>query len=148
MKIERRFTKKGSGPYAGLVWEERTSEIRNPDGRVVFSHGNVTVPSGWSQIATDILAHKYFRKTGVPDGKSGGEHDARQVFHRLAHTWRVWGSRAGYFSTPDDADAFYDEMCYMLARQMGGDVAHAASTTKFTDTIIENLGRRPSSVVT
>ena len=121
MKIERRFTKKSSGPYAGIEWEERKSEIRNPDGRVVFSQGNVTVPSSWSQIATDILAHKYFRKTGLPAevSEGGGETDARQVFHRLAETWKVWGKRAGYFTSEADASAFYDEVCYMLAHQMG-----------------------------
>ncbi len=121
MKIERRFTKGGRDPYAGLDWEVRTSEIRNPDGTVVFSNENVVVPAGWSQIATDILAHKYFRKTGVPvgDGKNGGENDARQVFHRLAHTWTEWGKKVGYFSSSDDAAAFYDETRFMLARQMG-----------------------------
>ena len=122
MKIERRFTKgPDHDPYAGIEWEERKSEIRNPDGKVVFSHGKVTVPSSWSQIASDILAHKYFRKTGVPGegGANDGEHDARQVFHRLAHTWKAWGKRAGYFNSEADAEAFYDEMRYMLARQMG-----------------------------
>ncbi len=121
MKIERRFTKKGHDPYEGIAWEVRTSEIKDPNGRVIFSQPEVVVPEGWSQIATDILAHKYFRKAGVPrpDGSTGGEHDARQVFHRLAHTWRVWGERAGYFDGEEDGKAFYDEMCVMLARQMG-----------------------------
>lgn len=121
VKIERRFTRKGHDPYEGIAWEVRTSEIKDPNGRVIFSQNDVTVPSGWSQIATDIIAHKYFRKAGVPrpDGTTGGEHDAREVFHRLAHTWRVWGERVGYFDGEEDAQAFYDEMCAMLARQMG-----------------------------
>jgi ribonucleoside-diphosphate reductase alpha chain len=135
MQVERRFTRKGESPYNGISFEARTSEIRNPDGRVIFRQENVIVPSGWSQIATDILAQKYFRKRGVPlapaagapvDGKpsegkpaTGGETDARQVFHRLAHTWTEWGRRNGYFTTSDDAQAFYDELCAMLARQMG-----------------------------
>ncbi len=121
VKIERRFTKKGHDPYEGIAWEVRTSEIKDPNGRVIFSQADVVVPEGWSQIATDILAHKYFRKAGVPrpDGTTGGEHDARQVFHRLAHTWRVWGERAGYFDSEEDGKAFYEEMCAMLARQMG-----------------------------
>ena len=121
VKIERRFTKAGHDPYEGIAWEVRTSEIKDPNGRVIFSQSDVAVPEGWSQIATDILAHKYFRKAGVPrpDGTTGGEHDARQVFHRLAHTWRVWGERAGYFDSEEDGKAFYDEMCAMLARQMG-----------------------------
>ncbi len=139
MKIERRFTKAGKGPYEGIVWEERVSEIRNPDGKAVFLMEGVVVPSSWSQIATDIIAQKYFRKAGVPaereraweafvpegqrglagvSKKAGAEHDARQVFHRLAFTWLKWGKEAGYFDTEEDAKAFYDETLYMLARQM------------------------------
>ena len=124
MKIERRFTKAGRGPYEGLSFEPRVSEIRHPDGRLVFRQEGVTVPSGWSQIAADILAQKYFRKTGVPQPATGGqpatsgETDARQVFHRLAHTWTDWGRRHGYFDSDSDAQAFYDELCYCLARQL------------------------------
>jgi ribonucleoside-diphosphate reductase alpha chain len=133
MDIQRRFTRKGESPYNGISFEARTSEIRNPDGKVIFRQENVIVPSTWSQIATDILAQKYFRKRGVPlaaesssdahssDTKpaTGGETDARQVFHRLAHTWTEWGRKNGYFTTQGDAQAFYDEVCAMLARQMG-----------------------------
>jgi ribonucleoside-diphosphate reductase alpha chain len=140
MKIERRFTKAERGPYAGLAFEPRVSEISNPDGKLVFRQEGVTVPSGWSQIAADILAQKYFRKTGVPQpsgqasgsatasgeapaavagaAAAAGETDARQVFHRLAHTWTDWGRRFGYFDSDADAQAFYDELCYCLARQM------------------------------
>jgi ribonucleoside-diphosphate reductase alpha chain len=123
MKIERRFTKAGRGPYEGLAFEPRVSEIRQPDGRLVFRQEDVKVPSGWSQIAADILAQKYFRKTGVPQPAgakpaSSGETDARQVFHRLAHTWTDWGRRNGYFDSDADAQAFYDELCYCLARQL------------------------------
>mgnify|MGYP000987982275 CR=1 FL=1 len=139
MKIQRRFTKAGKGPYEGIRWEKRVSEIRNPDGRSVFRMESVIVPSTWSQIATDILAQKYFRKAGVPDDRAqawrswvpeaqqelagpspitGSEHDARQVFHRLAYTWLLWGKNAGYFDGEEDEKAFYDETCSMLARQM------------------------------
>ena len=131
MKVLRRFTKAGEGPYAGMTFDERSSEIRNPDGSTVFKIEGIQVPSGWSQVATDILAQKYFRKAGVPqtdargrkvkgeDGKPlmGGERDARQVFHRLAGCWMEWGDKHGYFDTKDDAAAFYDECCYMLASQ-------------------------------
>ncbi len=121
MEIERRFTKAGESPYKDIAFETRTSEIRNPDGKHIFRQENVVVPSFWSQIATDILAQKYFRKRGVPlkEGGTGGENDARQVFHRLAFTWMDWGKKYGYFSTAEDAQAYYDEMCFMLARQMG-----------------------------
>ncbi|MBN1413266.1 MAG: adenosylcobalamin-dependent ribonucleoside-diphosphate reductase [Spirochaetales bacterium] len=120
MKIKRFFTRPGKGPYHKISFEARTSQIKSPDGKVFFHQDNVTVPSFWSQIASDILAQKYFRKKGVPqdDGTKGGENDARQVFHRLAHTWLDWGSKHGYFDTEADGKAFYDEVCYMLAHQM------------------------------
>jgi ribonucleoside-diphosphate reductase alpha chain len=139
MKFDRLFTTESSGPYEGIVWEKRLSEIRNPDGKSVFKMEGAIVPSTWSQIATDIIAQKYFRKAGVPADKArhweafvpesqrklagespkpGTEHDARQVFHRLAYTWMTWGSEAGYFDTEKDAKAFYDELLYMLARQI------------------------------
>ncbi len=120
MHVTRHFTTKGQDPYADISWVSRASELRNPDGTLVFRQDNVIVPESWSQIATDILAQKYFRKAGVPrqDGSTGGEHDARQVFHRLAHTWTEWGKAAGYFDAQEDAQAFYDETVYMLAHQM------------------------------
>ena len=137
MKFERSFTKKETGPYDGIAWVERKSEIRNPDGKSIFNMEGAVVPSTWSQIATDIIAQKYFRKAGVPADKAGawkayvpgskravaspegtGESDARQVFHRLAFTWTEWGKKAGYFDTEEDSSAFYDEILHMLARQM------------------------------
>ena len=120
MKVTRRFTEKGKDPYAGIKWVSRASELRNPDGTLVFRQDNVIVPESWSQIATDIIAQKYFRKAGVPqeDGSLGSENDARQVFHRLAQTWTQWGNSAHYFDTSEDAQAFYDETVYMLAHQM------------------------------
>jgi len=132
VRIERRFTRKGQGPYEGILFAKRSSEIRNPDGSVVFKLDNIDVPEQWTQLAIDILAQKYFRKAGIqqigadgkpltgPDGKPvlGGERDARQVFNRLAGCWTHWGKTHGYFNTKEDATAFYDEMCHMLARQM------------------------------
>jgi ribonucleoside-diphosphate reductase alpha chain len=123
--FERKFTKKGQGPYVGIDWVARKSEIRNPDGKAVFLMEGAIVPSSWSQIATDIIAQKYFRKAGVPEDRAlawakfvpesqrklassgkGGEVDARQVFHRLAYTWTEWGKGDGYFDTEEDASAF------------------------------------------
>jgi ribonucleoside-diphosphate reductase alpha chain len=132
MKVVRRFTREGQSPYAGIQFDQRVSEIKNPDGSTVFRQDGIAVPAGWSAVATDILAQKYFRKSGVPqyapDGKPlldrdgrpvlGGERDARQVFHRLAGCWMHWGEKYGYFDTPSDARAFYDELCYMLAAQV------------------------------
>ncbi|HEY6974231.1 MAG TPA: vitamin B12-dependent ribonucleotide reductase, partial [Nitrospiraceae bacterium] len=127
-----RFTRRGQSPYEGLEFVKRSSEIRNPDGSTVFKLDQIDIPEPWSQLAIDILAQKYFRKAGVPlrdehgnpilgqDGKpvSGGERDARQVFERLAGCWTHWGKTYGYFKTPEDSEAFHDELCYMLAHQM------------------------------
>ncbi len=132
MKIKRVFTKKGASPYVGLKFVSRVSEIKNPDGSIAFHMDSVVVPDFWSQVATDVLAQKYFRKAGIPlvdetgrpkldeSGKQklGSENDARQVFHRLAGCWRYWGEKHGYFDTEEDALAFYDETAYMLATQM------------------------------
>ena len=125
MKVSRYFTSAESDRYEGITFEPRTSEIRNPDGSTVFKMENVMVPSHWSQVATDILAQKYFRKAGLDSQSSVSEGsvadhetDSRQVFHRLAGCWRSWGERHGYFDSIDDADAFYDELCNMLARQI------------------------------
>ncbi|MBS0243939.1 MAG: vitamin B12-dependent ribonucleotide reductase, partial [Proteobacteria bacterium] len=149
MKITRRFTEAGKSPYDKIPFRRATSEIRNPDGSVVFRLEGFEVPEHWSQVAADILAQKYFRKAGVPrrlkkveetqvpswlwrsvpdsaaladmaeKERMGGETDARQVFDRLAGTWTYWGWKGGYFSSEEDARAFFDEHCYMLAMQMG-----------------------------
>ncbi|QDU20123.1 vitamin B12-dependent ribonucleotide reductase [Urbifossiella limnaea] len=140
MQITRRFTREGQDPFAGITFAPRTSKIVNPNGSVVFEMKDVMVPAGWSQVAVDILAQKYFRRAGVPartvrvhedavpqwlqraaadgDAPLGGETDSRQVFHRLAGCWAYWGWKGGYFSGPRDARAFYDETCFMLATQM------------------------------
>ncbi len=149
MRIERRFTTAGADPYDSLAFRRATSEIRNPDGSVVFRQTDIDVPERWSQVACDILAQKYFRKAGiaarlkpveentvpswlwrkVPDDKAlaalpdeeryVGETRAQQVFDRLAGTWTYWGWKGGYFDAEDDARAYFDEMRIMLARQMG-----------------------------
>jgi ribonucleoside-diphosphate reductase alpha chain len=149
MRIERRFTEAGKSPYDAIPFRESASEIRNPDGSVVFALERFLVPAQWSQVAGDILAQKYFRKAGVPTkakrieestvpswlwrsvpdtdalaglpeaARLGSETDARQVFDRLAGTWTYWGWKAGHFSTEEDARAFFDELRYMLAMQMG-----------------------------
>lgn len=135
MKISRYFTRAGSSPYEGIVFEPRKSEIRNPDGSTVFLMEDVMVPAAWSQVATDILAQKYFRKAGITPGKvngrdfapldatvlapkAGHETDSRQVFHRLAGCWRFWGEQYGYFDSAEDAQGFYDELVHMLAKQI------------------------------
>lgn len=121
LSIPRRFTKKGVSPLENVKYELRTSRITNPDGSVVFEMKDVEVPEDWTQVATDVLAQKYFRKKGVPaekGGRNGSEWSAKQVMRRLAGTWRYWGEKYGYFATKEDADAFEDELQYMLIHQM------------------------------
>ncbi len=148
MRIERRYTKEGQSPYAEIVFRLTTSEIRNPDGSVVFHADDVEVPDQWSQVASDVLAQKYFRKAGVPSRlkkveeesvpswlwrsvpdeaalaalpekeRFVGETSCKQVFDRLAGTWTYWGWKGGYFTSEEDAQAFFDEHRCMLAMQM------------------------------
>ena len=119
LQFTRRFTKDGVSPYDLFEYDYRTSVIKNPSGEKVFEMENVEVPKGWSQIATDILAQKYIRKAGVPqpDGTQGRETSAKQVAHRLANCWRVWGEKYGYFATPKDAQVFYDELVFSILHQ-------------------------------
>src|SRR5882757_3160920 len=149
MHIARRFTTAGRDPYEAVAFRSATSEIRNPDGSVVFAAEGIEVPAEWSQVACDILAQKYLRKAGVPaqvaaveeegvppwlwrrtadEGalsvlpkaeRSCGETSAKQCFDRLAGTWTYWAWKGGYFDGEDDAQAFFDELRLMLARQMG-----------------------------
>src|SRR3989440_8829454 len=133
MRITRRFTKSGQDALASVRYEKRTSRISNPDGSVVFEMNDAEIPAQWSQLATDIMVSKYFRKAGVPvtdlaSGQAlrdaqgnvvtGPEKSAKQVVNRLAGCWRHWGEKYGYFDTAEDAQAFYDELAYMLLHQM------------------------------
>ncbi len=120
LQFSRRFTRQDVNVFDMFEYDFRTSVIRNPSGEVVFEMNNVEVPRQWSQIATDILAQKYFRKAGVPqpDGSLGRETSAKQVAHRLANCWRAWGERYGYFSAENDAQVFYEELVYSILNQM------------------------------
>jgi ribonucleoside-diphosphate reductase alpha chain len=120
MKLDRYFTQKGKSPYDLFTYEKRTSVIRNPAGDAVFEMNDVEVPASWSQVATDILAQKYFRKAGVPlaDGTTGSEKSVKQVAHRMANCWMDWGKRYGYFATDEDATVFYDELVYTIVGQL------------------------------
>jgi ribonucleoside-diphosphate reductase alpha chain len=119
LTFKRHFTSPEVSPYDMFEYDYRTSVIRNPSGEIVFEMNNVEVPKQWSQIATDIIAQKYFRKAGVPqpDGSLGRETSAKQVAHRMANCWKVWGERYGYFATGQDAQVFYDELVYAILNQ-------------------------------
>ncbi len=120
LKVDRYFTKEGVNVFDLFKYEKRSSVIRNPSGDAVFEMNDVEVPASWSQVATDILAQKYFRKAMVPqpDGTTGSEKSIKQVAHRMANCWKDWGSRYGYFASPKDADIFYDEIVYTITGQL------------------------------
>lgn len=119
LAFSRHFTKEGTSPFDLFEYDYRTSVIKNTTGEIVFQMNNVEVPKQWSQIATDILAQKYFRKAGVPqpDGSLGRETSVKQVAHRMAHCWRVWGERSNYFASEKDAQIFYEELVYDILNQ-------------------------------
>ena len=120
LKVGRHFSREGKNVYDLFNYEKRTSVIRNPSGDAVFEMKDVEVPATWSQVATDILAQKYFRKAGVPqpDGSTGSEKSIKQVAHRMANCWKDWGHRYGYFASQKDADIFYDEIVYTIVGQL------------------------------
>lgn len=131
LSISRYYTKEGVSPFDTFTYDKRTSTIKNPDGSTVFTMEEVEVPVFWSQVATDILAQKYFRKAGVPlkneqeelvldeNGKiiTGRETSIKQVAHRIAGCWRYWGEQYGYFASAAEAQIFYEEMVYMIIGQ-------------------------------
>lgn len=119
LEFNRMFTKEGVHPSDLFEYELRTSVIKNPKGDYVFKMDSVEVPKAWSQVATDILAQKYFRKAGVPqvDGSLGSETSIKQVAHRMAHCWKEWGVQFNYFNTDKDAQVFYDELVYSITAQ-------------------------------
>jgi ribonucleoside-diphosphate reductase alpha chain len=121
LHVERHYTKVGADPFAGVEWSTRKSVIKEPDGTIVFKVDKAEVPKEWSQLATDIIVSKYFRKAGVPqpDGSLGSETSAAQVVHRIASSCRWWGETHGYFASKADADTFEAELKHMLITQKG-----------------------------
>jgi ribonucleoside-diphosphate reductase alpha chain len=119
LQFGRRYTRDNTPVFDQFDYDYRSSVIRNPSGEIVLEMTNVEVPKGWSQIATDILAQKYFRKAGVPqpDGSLGRETSVKQVAHRMANCWKLWGVRYGYFATEQDATIFYEELVYSILNQ-------------------------------
>ena len=113
--IHRHFTSPGSHPYETVSWERRDARIANyTTGAVAFEQPGVEVPSTWSVNATNILAQKYFRGTlGMPDR----EWSLKQVVDRVADTITGWGRKDGYFVDDDEAEAFCDELKYLIVHQ-------------------------------
>src|SRR3989338_2519105 len=131
LKIPRYYTKNNNDSYSMFEFVKKSSIIKNPDGSVIFEMHNIEIPKFWSQVAIDVLAQKYLRKAGVPQTDSnckylldkegnkisGPETSLKQAVHRLAGCWRYWGEKYNYFAAPEDAQAFYDEIAFMLLNQ-------------------------------
>ena len=141
MELRRTFTQQGKSPYEGITFVRRTSRIANPDGKTIFE-AQVIVPDTWDSVAVDILAQKYFRRKGCDFTRKGSvyhdplaeairaegtlpirgdvdfEMDLRETIHRIVGCWTDWGRGFSYFNDDDEAQAFYDEMSYMMAHQM------------------------------
>lgn len=113
MKITPHFTK-DQNPYEGLNFVERRSSLTHKQGSDIQK---MVAPSEWSQVATDILIHKYRRKTGITN-KPDGEDDVRDILDRMVDCWKQWGLKEGYFSGKKEATIFGDEVKYMLIHQM------------------------------
>lgn len=143
IKINRFFTNGSRQTFDYFQYEIRRSQIKAADGEVVFEMDNVEVPSGWSQVATDVLAQKYLRKEGVPqpDGSKGRETSAKQVIHRMVDCWKKWGHRHGYFASDEDAQVFYDELVFMMLRQ----IAAPNSPQWFNTGLFESYGIKGKS---
>lgn len=112
------FVAKGEDPYKQVKWTKRSSQISGSDGKIVFAMEAAEVPESWSQLATDIVVSKYFRRAGVP--KTGHETSVRQLVHRVSHTIRGAGEKfGGYFATAADAQQFENELVHILITQKG-----------------------------
>ena len=148
MRIDRRYTKTPGKPFEGIYFKQADSEIRSFSGEILFEMRDVETPRSWSQTAVDVLAQKYLRKAGVPaatktvrekgvpaflqrsmpdvaalaklpkEKRYGPETSVKQVFHRMAGAWGYWGWKSGLFDDQKAAQAYVDEMQYMLAMQI------------------------------
>ena len=115
LRVVRRFTRAGTHPYDLIEWELRDAVISNERGEIAFEQRNVEVPKFWSQLATNVVAQKYFRGTlGTPER----EHSVRQLIDRVAKTASRWGGEGGYFADEEDAQAFEDELTHLLVHQL------------------------------
>lgn len=118
LELERVLTTPNKNPLDQVKYVKRSSVINNPDGSIVFKMDEADIPEDWTQLATDIIVSKYFRKRGVPG--VGYETSVRQVVHRISNTIRVAGEElGGYFASKEDADTFEAELAYVLVNQYG-----------------------------
>ena len=123
MQVPRVFSIEGSSPYDQVEWDLRTAEIKDERGRFIFQQLDCEIPRSWSQLATNVVASKYFygdvtSGNGSPaDGQR--EYSVRQLIDRVTRTIADWGKEDGYFATTEDAEKFYDELTALCVHQYG-----------------------------
>ncbi len=123
LTIPRIFSTEGTSPFDSVTWETRDAVIRNQGGKAIFEQKGVEFPVSWSQLATNVVASKYFygevERSGEDPAEGGREHSLRQLVHRVSRTIADWGSEQQYFATAADAERFYDELTWLLVNQYG-----------------------------
>jgi ribonucleoside-diphosphate reductase alpha chain len=114
LRVERYFTTAGTDPFDTVEWELRSATIANEKGETVFEQTDVEIPKSWSQLATNVVVSKYFRgHIGTPER----ERSVRQLIGRVVGKIREWGEQGGYFASEEDAQAYADELTYLLVHQ-------------------------------
>ena len=114
LKMPRRFTRAGEDPFDSVEWELRTANISNEKGETVFEQTDVEIPTSWSQLATNVVVSKYFRGH---IGQPGRERSVKELIGRVVGRITEWGIKGQYFASPEDAQAFSDELAYLLVNQ-------------------------------
>ena len=115
IRVERVFSDAECSPYDELEWDERTAEITDEGGNIIFKQEDVEVPKSWSQLATKVVVSKYFfGEQGTPQRETS----VKQLIHRVARTIADWGVKDGYFSKKE-GEVFYDELSWLCLNQFG-----------------------------
>ena len=122
LHFERVFSDASIAPFNQIGWEQRTAEITDDSGKVIFKQENIEVPKSWSALATKIAVSKYFYGdigNGTDPHKGGRETSVRQLIHRVTRTIADWGMADGYFADAEAAEIFYDELTWLCLNQHG-----------------------------
>ncbi len=116
LRVRRHFSTEGVDPFEEVTWEKRPAAIQDEKGQTIFRQDDVEVPSSWSQLATNVVASKYFYG---PNGTRERERSARQLIQRVTRTITDWARSDGAFASEDDAEAFYGELTWLCLNQCG-----------------------------
>ncbi|MBU0678976.1 MAG: vitamin B12-dependent ribonucleotide reductase, partial [Verrucomicrobia bacterium] len=116
LEIPRVFSTEGVDPFAQVEWEQRKAGISDEKGNAIFEQNGVEIPKNWSMLATNVVSSKYFYgEIGTPER----EYSVRQLVHRVARTIADWGLADGVFASKEDAETYYQELCFLCVNQYG-----------------------------